>query len=240
VTETVRLADRDIKMSKLDKEMFPADHLSNGEVIDYYRAVADVMLPHLSGRPLVLRRYPDGIGGHGFVQQEVSDHFPDWLTIARAPRRGGPGTVDHPVCDDAATLVYLVNQAAIEFHVWPSTMDKLDHPDRLVVDRRPRVPRRRATRPLPGLRVRPGPGRRPGGPPRRAGPGPADHRPTQAAPHPPAPGPQDRSLGHHRRLRRRPGHRTSAAGRAALTVEVESRWVNFGNIRGRRCVRGND
>jgi bifunctional non-homologous end joining protein LigD len=130
----VRLADREIELSRLDKVMFPDDGVSKGDVIDHYRAVAEAMLPHLAGRPLVLRRYPDGIGGHGFVQQEVSDHFPDWLTVGRVPRRGGPGTVDHPVCDDVAALVYLANQATIEFHIWTSTKDCVDCPDRLVVD----------------------------------------------------------------------------------------------------------
>lgn len=133
-TQTVRVSGRDIELSKLDKEMFPAEHLSKGAVIDYYRAVAEVMVPHLAGRPLVLRRYPDGIGAHGFVQQEASGHFPDWLPIARAPRRGGSGTVDHVVCEDAATLVYLANQAVIELHTWLSTVEQLECPDRMVVD----------------------------------------------------------------------------------------------------------
>src|SRR5919198_1073820 len=134
VAQTVRLSGRDIELSKLDKEMFPDEHLDKGEVIEYYRAVAEVMIPHLAGRPLVLRRYPDGIGAHGFVQQEASEHFPDWLTIARVPRRGGPGTVNHVVCQDEAALVYLVNQATLELHTWTSTMDRPECPDRLVVD----------------------------------------------------------------------------------------------------------
>src|SRR5919197_3788990 len=133
-TQTAHLSGRDIELSKLDKEMFPAEHLSKSKVIDYYRAVAGVMIPHLTGRPLVLRRYPDGIEAHGFVQQEASEHFPDWLTIARVPRRGGSGTVDHVVCDDAATLVYLANQAVLELHTWTSTMDRPECPDRLVID----------------------------------------------------------------------------------------------------------
>ncbi|HEV2782544.1 MAG TPA: non-homologous end-joining DNA ligase [Actinophytocola sp.] len=134
MTRTVHLSDREVELSNLDKPMFPADRLSKGDVIGYYRAVADVMVPHLAGRPLVLRRYPEGIEAGGFVQQKASDYFPDWLTIARAPRRGGDGTVDHVVCDDAATLVYLANQATIELHAWLSTVDDLERPDRLVVD----------------------------------------------------------------------------------------------------------
>jgi bifunctional non-homologous end joining protein LigD len=131
---TLRIADRDIALSRLDKELFPADHLTKRDVIDHYRAVADAMVPHLLGRPLVLHRYPDGIGADGFVQQEASRHFPDWLTTVDAPRRGGSGTVEHVVCDDVAALLYLANQATVEFHTWLSTTRDLERPDRLVID----------------------------------------------------------------------------------------------------------
>jgi bifunctional non-homologous end joining protein LigD len=83
---------------------------------------------------LTLRRYPDGIDTDGFVQQSASDHFPDWLTTVEVPQSGGEGTVNHVACDNAATLVYLANQAVIELHIWPSAVDDLDHPDRLVID----------------------------------------------------------------------------------------------------------
>jgi bifunctional non-homologous end joining protein LigD len=131
---TLRISDREIALSRPEKELFPADHLTKRDVIDYYRAVADVMIPHLAGRPLVMRRYPDGIDEDGFIQQEASRHFPDWLTIVETPRSDGPGTVDHVVCDDAATLVYLANQATVEFHPWLSTTRDLERPDRLVID----------------------------------------------------------------------------------------------------------
>ena len=131
---TLRISDREIALSRPDKELFPADHLTKRDMIDYYRSVADVMIPHLAGRPLVMRRFPDGIDADGFIQQEASRHFPDWLNIAETPRRDGPGTVDHVVCDDAATLVYLANQATVEFHPWLSTTRDLERPDRLVID----------------------------------------------------------------------------------------------------------
>lgn len=131
---TLRIADQDITLSRPDKELFPADHLTKRDVIDHYRAVADAMVPHLAGRPLVMRRYPDGIDAGGFVQQEASRHFPDWLATVDAPRRGGSGSVEHVVCDDATTLLYLANQATVEFHTWLSTTRDLERPDRLVID----------------------------------------------------------------------------------------------------------
>jgi bifunctional non-homologous end joining protein LigD len=83
---------------------------------------------------LLLHRFPDGIHTNGFVQHEVGKHFPDWVQTADLPRRDGEGAVRHVVCEDAATLVYLANLTAIELHIWPPTMDKPEHPDRLVID----------------------------------------------------------------------------------------------------------
>jgi bifunctional non-homologous end joining protein LigD len=124
----------DVELSNLDKLLYPDAGVTKGDVIDYYRAVADAMLPHLARRPLVLHRFPDGFGTKGFVQHDVGEHFPDWIQTADLPRRGREGTVRHVVCEDAATLVYLANQAALELHIWPSTVDKPEHPDRLVID----------------------------------------------------------------------------------------------------------
>jgi bifunctional non-homologous end joining protein LigD len=132
--QTIRVADLDIPVSRLDKPFYPEEHLSKGDVIEHYQAVADVMLPHLAERPLTLRRYPDGIGAKGFVQQDAANLVDGWPRLVETPRRQGAGTVSHVVCDDAATLVYLANQAAIELHIWPSTVDDLEHPDRLVID----------------------------------------------------------------------------------------------------------
>jgi bifunctional non-homologous end joining protein LigD len=124
----------EVRLSNLDKVLYPDDGVSKGDVIAYYRAVADTMLPHLAGRPLVLHRFPDGVATKGFVQQDAGEHFPDWVPVVELPRRGGAGTVGHVVCSDLATVVYLANQAALELHIWPSTVDKPEHPDRLVVD----------------------------------------------------------------------------------------------------------
>ncbi|RRR99714.1 non-homologous end-joining DNA ligase [Glycomyces terrestris] len=131
---SVTVEGRDITVSRLDKELFPADHVTKGDVIDHYRAVADAMVPHLAGRPLTMRRFPDGIGEGGFFQKDASDYFPDWIRTTAVEGRGDSGTVDYVLCDDAATLVYLANQATVEFHVWLSTLDDLERPDRLVID----------------------------------------------------------------------------------------------------------
>ncbi|WP_460443459.1 non-homologous end-joining DNA ligase [Amycolatopsis stemonae] len=122
-----------MKVSHADKVFYPGEGITKGDVAEYYRAVADVMLPHLRDRPLTMRRFPDGIEGQGWFQKHPGEHFPDSIRVERVPVRGG-GTDDYVVCDDAETLEYLVGQGTLEFHVWLSTVDAPERPDRLVLD----------------------------------------------------------------------------------------------------------
>lgn len=125
----------DPQVSHADKVFYPDEGITKGDVVEYYRAVAEVMLPHLRGRPLTLRRFPDGIDGEGWFQKQASGHFPDWIRVESVPQRGADGsTVHHVICEDTETLVYLANQATIEYHVWSSTVDSLDDPDLMVID----------------------------------------------------------------------------------------------------------
>lgn len=132
-----------------DKVFFPEHGQTKAELVDYYRALADAMVPHLRGRPLMMRRFPDGIGASGWFQKEAGRHFPDWVRVHSVPRRDSKEHVHHVLVDDPATLVYLADQATIEFHVWPATVDDLEHPDLMVIDLDPApgipVPRLRET-----------------------------------------------------------------------------------------------
>lgn len=121
-----------VEISGEDKVYFPDDGITKGELIDYYRRVASFMLPHLKGRPLTLFRYPDGIATKGFVQKRAPDYFPDWIDRVTVEMEGD--TITHPVCNNAATLVYLANQGCITPHVWTSRADKPTLPDRMVFD----------------------------------------------------------------------------------------------------------
>lgn len=123
---------RTIEVSNPDKVFFPGEGITKGEVVDYYRRVAEVMLPHLEDRPLSMHRFPDGIGAESFFQKEVPDYFPDWVRRVTVRKEGG--RVTHVVCEDAPTLVYLADQACLTPHVWLSRADRPDHPDRLVLD----------------------------------------------------------------------------------------------------------
>jgi bifunctional non-homologous end joining protein LigD len=122
---------RSVTVSKPDKQLIPPG-VTKADLARYHEAVAEAMLPFLDGRPLNLERYPDGIGKRPIFTQRIPGHFPDW--IGRATVDTADGTATHVVARDAATLVYLANQAAVTLHGWGSRVDRIDRPDRLVID----------------------------------------------------------------------------------------------------------
>jgi bifunctional non-homologous end joining protein LigD len=115
-----------------DRQLFPADGITKRDLVDYYAAVADVMLPHVKGRPLTLWRYPRGIDQQGFVQQDFAGALPDWMASAKVTKEGG--TVVHPVAERREALAWLANQNCITPHSWLSRSDRLDEPDLIVFD----------------------------------------------------------------------------------------------------------
>jgi bifunctional non-homologous end joining protein LigD len=150
---TLRMGSYAVALSHEEKIFFPDDGITKGDLIEYYRRVADTMLPHVRGRPLAMQRCPDGIGGEQFLQKEVPDYFPDWISRVTVEKEGG--TVTQVVCENAATLVYLANQACVTPHVWLSRADAPRRPDRLIFDLDPSdhdfEPVRRAARALGDL-----------------------------------------------------------------------------------------
>ncbi|MFJ8159996.1 non-homologous end-joining DNA ligase [Streptomyces sp. NPDC096136] len=128
----LRTGRRTVEISRPGKVLFPGDGITKADLAGHYRTVAPRMLPHLRGRPLMLERHPDGIDGPAFMQKDVPHHFPDWIHRAELPKEDG--AVTYPVCDDAATLVYLADQACTTPHRFLSRADRPDHPDRLVFD----------------------------------------------------------------------------------------------------------
>lgn len=116
-----------------DKVLFPESGITKGELVDYYERVSGVMLPHVKNRPMILNRYPSGIGRGGFIQQNASDYYPDWIKRADIERREG-GMLDRVLCQNRASIVYLANQGTITFHIWLSLYKKPELPDRLIID----------------------------------------------------------------------------------------------------------
>ena len=115
-----------------EKVLFPDDGITKGELAAYYDAVADVMLPHLRGRPITMERFPSGIGAKGFLQKDVVKGFPEWLQRVEAPRKDG--TVHYALAGDRRSLLWLANQNTITMHVWPSRAPHLERPDVCVFD----------------------------------------------------------------------------------------------------------
>lgn len=111
----VRVGSHTIEVSNADKVLFTDDGITKGDVVEYYERIADQMLPHLRGRPLALHRFPDGVKDEGFFQKSAPHYFPDWIETVKLERERG-GTVEHVVCNDAATLVYLADQAVLVPH----------------------------------------------------------------------------------------------------------------------------
>jgi bifunctional non-homologous end joining protein LigD len=118
-----------------EKVLFPDSGISKGELCSYYEAVAPLMVPHVSGRPVTMERYPAGIDKKGFIQKDVSKGFPAWLQRVEVERRTDEGgTVHYPLAGDARSLVWLANQNSITPHVWGSRLPELQRPDVCVFD----------------------------------------------------------------------------------------------------------
>ena len=132
------MSDR-VQVSHPEKVLFPDDGITKGELVGYYRAVAPRMLPLISGRPVTMQRFPDGIGRGGFLQKQIGRHFPDWIERVTAPnRRTRQATtrdeVTYVVCRHADDLAYLANQGCLTPHVWLSRAPDINRPDQMVFD----------------------------------------------------------------------------------------------------------
>lgn len=134
------VAGRTIELSNLDKMYFPGgevsgggDPISKGDVVDYYERIAEQMLAHVAGRPLVLQRFPDGIDEFGFYQKNTPDHVPDWIERVEVATADG-GSTRYPVVDDAAGIVYFANQGAIVFHTLLAGADAPMSPVEVIFD----------------------------------------------------------------------------------------------------------
>src|SRR3954451_14454629 len=125
--------DGKLVISHPEKVLFPDSGITKGELCAYYEAVAPLMLPHLSGRPVTMERYPAGIDKKGFIQKDVSKGFPDWLERVEVEKREGV-SVHYPLARDVRSLLWLANQNSITPHVWCSRLPDLYRPDLCVID----------------------------------------------------------------------------------------------------------
>jgi bifunctional non-homologous end joining protein LigD len=130
---------RELKLSNLDKVFFPTERITKGDLIEYYRSVAAVLIPHLKDRPFTMVRWPDGIAAGRFFQKDAPSHMPEWIPTYRAlvstresPRR--KKWVNFPLVNDELALLWMVNMGCIDMNAWYSRVDKPERPDFVLFD----------------------------------------------------------------------------------------------------------
>ena len=123
-----------LKFTNLDKIYFPKDHWKKRDLLQYYDDVSEWLVPHLRGRPLSMKRYPNGIAEDYFFQKNAGEHFPDWLRLEPIVEHHPPKTNHYPVANDRASLLYLVNLGCIDHNPWMSRVGELEHPDWILLD----------------------------------------------------------------------------------------------------------
>jgi bifunctional non-homologous end joining protein LigD len=139
----VTVAGRTLTLTNLAKVLYPETGFTKAEVLDYYQRVAPVLLPHLAGRPLTLKRYPDGVDGQAFFNKHVTEHRPDWIRTAQvnsASSRARGTMVNYLVVDDLPALIWAANLAGLELHVPMWRLPDVRRPDLLVFDLDPGEP----------------------------------------------------------------------------------------------------
>jgi bifunctional non-homologous end joining protein LigD len=125
-----------VAVSHPEKVLFPEDGITKADLCAYYEAIAPLMLPHITGRPVTMERFPAGIGKKGFIHKDVSKGFPDWLERVAVEKRDekDPGTVHYALAKDTRSLVWMANQNSVTPHVWCSRVPNLQQPDLCVFD----------------------------------------------------------------------------------------------------------
>ena len=126
------------ELTNVKKVFWPEDGYTKGDLLDYYRAIAPWLLVYLRDRPLVMTRYPDGIGGKSFFQKDAPGFTPDWIRTQAMWSEDTQREIDYFVCDDLAALLYVINLGSIPIHLWASRASTLERPDWCVLDLDPK------------------------------------------------------------------------------------------------------
>ncbi len=127
------VAGRTLKVTNLDKVLYPMVEFRKAQVIEYYVTIAPAMLTHIKGRGITFKRWPDGVTAEPFFNKRAPDHRPDWVGTCRGPGDKGKG-IDYPVLDEVAALAWSANLAALEIHAPMARCVDIDSPTILVFD----------------------------------------------------------------------------------------------------------
>ncbi len=136
----VDIENRHLKLSNLDKVLYPDAGFTKGQVIDYFVRVAPALLPHLRGRPLTMKRYPNGVSGPFFYEKNCPEHRPEWVQTARVWSSGNNRWMEYCMAQDLPTLVWAANLADLELHTSLSLAKDILRPAFLVFDLDPGAP----------------------------------------------------------------------------------------------------
>ncbi|HEU4905649.1 MAG TPA: non-homologous end-joining DNA ligase [Solirubrobacterales bacterium] len=138
----VEVGGRELKLTNLDKVLYPEAGFTKGEVVDYYAKVAEAIVPHLSGRAVTLRRFPEGVDDldAAFFEKRCPKHRPEWVKTTRVKAGPNAGYIDFCVCDGLPTLVWMAQLAAIELHPSLSLGEKHSQPTVVAFDLDPGPP----------------------------------------------------------------------------------------------------
>ena len=139
IADRVTKGSRELKLSNLDKVFFPVEGITKGDLLEYYRAIAPALIPHLKDRPFTMVRWPDGIEAGRFFQKDAPSHMPEWIPTFRtlvstreSPRK--KKWVNFPIVNDELALLWMVNMGCIDMNAWYSRVDKADRPDFVLFD----------------------------------------------------------------------------------------------------------
>jgi bifunctional non-homologous end joining protein LigD len=136
-----KIGGHDLKLSNLDKVLYPETGFTKGQVIDYYAKIAPVLLPHLKDRPLTLKRYPNGVEGEFFYEKRAPKYRPSWLKTAHVPSENDPtGFIDYCLANDLASLVWAANLADLELHPFLAKKQNVEQPTQVMFDLDPGAP----------------------------------------------------------------------------------------------------
>lgn len=135
----VEIGGHPLSLSNLDKVLYPAAGFTKAEVIDYYVRVAPVMLTHIAGRGVTLKRFPDGVEHEGFFEKRCPKHRPEWVGVASGPGDRG-GAIDYCCLDEVAALAWAANMAALEIHAPMARGGDIESPTMVVFDLDPGAP----------------------------------------------------------------------------------------------------
>jgi bifunctional non-homologous end joining protein LigD len=138
--QQVEVDGRELSVTNLDKVLYPATGFTKGEVIDYYARIAPAILPHLRGRPLTLKRYPEGVEKGHFFEKRCPKHRPEWVNTAAIWSEREDGEIAFCVCDDKPTLVWVAQLASLELHPSLSLAKRMERPTVLAFDLDPGEP----------------------------------------------------------------------------------------------------